>query len=75
MRSEPLEVGDFVTRYVADGRVGKKKKFQPRWKGIWGVKRLFGENALEIEELRTKKKKKVNRSKVKLIYWHMDQLI
>ncbi len=71
----PLEVGDFVTWYAGDGRVGTKKKFQPRWNGIWTVKRLFGENALEIEELRTKKIKHVNRSNVKMIYLHMYQLI
>ncbi len=70
-----LKVGDFVTHYVGDGRVGRKKKFQPRWRGTWKIVRRFGNNAMEIEELRTKEKKTVNRSKVKVIFWHMDQLI
>ena len=53
-RSEfPLEVGEHVTLYNSDNKVGKQK-FSPKWRGIWRVTKKYGPNAVEIEDLTTK---------------------
>jgi len=70
-----FEIGDNVTLFNGDNKVGKKKKFSPKWIGIWIVIKKYGSNAVRIEELTTKVQKKVNVSKLKHIHWHMDQTI
>ena len=70
-----FEINDHVTYYNSDGKVGKKKKFNPKWRGIWVVTQKFGTNAVQIKEITTNEIKKVNVRKIKRIHWHLDQRI
>jgi transposase InsO family protein len=68
-------VGDIVTRYNWDNKVGKKRKFSPKWVGIWRIEQMYDSNAVFIREMVTGATSKENVSKLKRISWYIDQTL
>ena len=69
-----LEEGEHVTLYAGDGKVGKKRKFTQKWKGIWRLEERKG-NSARVRELSTGAEKTVHLSKLKRIRWFTDQTL
>jgi hypothetical protein len=70
--SEHFEVGDYVTVF-REGLVGKKRKFTPKWNGIWKIVEMYDRHAARVKEVLTKEERKVNVTKLKRIHWVVDQ--
>ncbi len=68
-------VGDHVTLWDGNTKVGIKKKITQKWTGIWEIVQIVGTNAVHVKNLITNKQKTRNMDNIKHVHWHVDQVV
>ena len=57
-KQQQFEIGEHLTVYVGENKVGKKRKFSPKWYGLWQIIKKYGNNAVFIREIATGEERK-----------------